>query len=51
MAKFEIEIDASLLVKMYKKGLEDAFILLKEDFPELDQQMNLNNIESGEKED
>ena len=49
--KLEIAIDASLIVKAYNKGLEDAFILLKEDYPELEQHLNLNNIDSGEKED
>lgn len=48
MAKIELIIDASLLIKAYNQGLEDAFIILKEDFPELDQQLNLNNIDSGE---
>ena len=51
MGKLEIIIDASLIVKAYRKGLEDAFIILKEDFPELQQELNLNNIEGGETED
>ena len=50
MAKLELIIDASLLVKAYKQGLEDAFILLKDEFPELDEQLNINQIDSGETE-
>ena len=34
----------------YKQGLEDAFILLKDEFPELYEQLNINQIDSGETE-
>lgn len=44
MAKLEIIIDASIILKAYKQGLEDAFVILKEDFPELDEQLNINKI-------
>ena len=46
MAKLEIIIDASLIIKAYRQGLEDAFIILNDEFPELDEQLNLNNIDS-----
>lgn len=50
MAKLEIIIDASLIVKAYRQGLEDAFILIKDKFPELEQELNINRIQSGETE-
>ena len=46
MAKFEIEFDASSLVKAFNKGIETAFLIIHDEFPELDQQLNLNNIDS-----
>lgn len=48
MPKLEIIIDASVIVKAYRQGLEDAFLILKEEYPELDEQLNINKID-GEK--
>ena len=48
MAKLEIEIDVSLIVKAYQKGFDDAFIILSE-FKELENQLDINKIDSGEK--
>lgn len=51
MAKLEIIIDASLIIKAYRQGLEDAFILIKEEFPALEKELNINRIQGGETED
>lgn len=48
MAKLEFNIDASLILKAYKQGVEDAFIIMTDKFPELEIELNLNNIDSGE---
>ena len=42
-----VEFDASLLVKAYKQGLSDGFALAVET-PELDEQLNINQIDEAE---
>lgn len=43
MAKLEIIIDASILMKYYQMGLEDGYIIASE-FPELENELNINQI-------
>lgn len=43
MAKLIYTIDASLIAEAYKKGFEDAFIMLNDD-SELEQELDNNNI-------
>lgn len=43
MAKVIYTIDASLIAEAYKKGFEDAFIILNDD-SELDEALNCNRI-------
>lgn len=47
MAKLEIEFDASLIVDAFNKGVELGFLLAAET-PELDKELNLNNISDAE---
>lgn len=51
MAKLEIIIDASVLMKYYKMGLEDGFIIASGEFKELDEQLNINKIDPDGQED
>lgn len=43
-AGLSIEIDASLIVAAYNRGLEDMFVAMSE-FDELDDQLNVNKID------
>lgn len=45
MAKFEIIIDASILVKAYQQGFEDAFMMMN-DFEDLEKTLNENKIDN-----
>lgn len=44
MPRLEITIDATEFIKAFNLGVEAGFILATET-PELDQQLNLNNIQ------
>lgn len=47
MAKLEIEIDATLIVNAFNKGLELGFMLANDD-SELQTELNKNNISDAE---
>jgi len=49
MAKLEYTLiaDVSLIMKAYKRGFEDAFLLMN-DSADLDETLNINNISTEE---
>lgn len=47
MARIEILIPGELILKAYKQGMEDMFMLMH-NFDELDVELNCNNIDTPE---
>lgn len=47
MARIEILIPGELIVKAYKQGMEDMFVLMSE-FDELESELNVNKIDQND---